>query len=424
VTKSLMEYVTSLAPGEYTECQIAEVMGKSSAWVAHVQSIGHGAELLWSESTIPARSGTPVSALLIRVDSIKAPAIDVTLLDTIVNSTCPSGYVESTADTRWIVLADSDSASLYVMYRKDGEWILWSYHTLDLTSDRFSRLPDAYKGLRSKKIGFAGCGSLGAKIATSLARSGVGGFVLVDDDVFLPENVVRNDLDGASLGMHKAEALAERLHAVSSQVSVSVRRVLLGGQESSGTTATVLDELATCDLLIDATADAQAFNYVAAVARSALRPMIWAEVYAGGVGGFVGRLRPNIEPPPHQARHQYLQWCDERDVPWQRHDSDYESRGSGEPLVADDADVSTIAAHATKMAIDCLINPTNTMYPHAAYVIGLRAEWIFTEPLQVWPLNFVPNGDWQAKECESKPEDVKYILQLLGNSFDEGRGRT
>ncbi len=107
-----------------------------------------------------------------------------------------------------------------------------------------------------------------------------------------PGNLVRHELDVGSLGAHKAEALAARLKALAAGISVSYRRVILGGQEASGNTASVLDELATCDLLIDATADPQAFNFIASVARNALRPMIWAEVYAGGIGGFVGRVRP------------------------------------------------------------------------------------------------------------------------------------
>ena len=62
--------------------------------------------------------------------------------------------------------------------------------------------------------------------------------------------------------------------------------------------------------------------------------MIWAEVYAGGIGGFVGRLRPAIEPPPHTARQQYHAWCRQQGVPWLADDHDYESRGAEGPIVA------------------------------------------------------------------------------------------
>src|SRR6202030_3652086 len=112
-------------------------------------------------------------------------------------------------------------------------------------------------------VGIVGCSSLGSKIAASLARSGIGEFVLVDDDIVKPTNLVRHELDAASLGTHKADGLEARLTSIAAGVKVSARRVALGGQESSGSTASVLDELAACDLVVDATADPQAFNFVA-----------------------------------------------------------------------------------------------------------------------------------------------------------------
>ena len=47
--------------------------------------------------------------------------------------------------------------------------------------------------------------------------------------------------------------------------------------------------------------------------------MIWAEAYAGGVGGFVARLRHGIEPPPHAARRQYFGWCRSQGVTPENH---------------------------------------------------------------------------------------------------------
>ena len=41
---------------------------------------------------------------------------------------------------------------------------------------------------------------MGSKLAASLARSGVRRFVLVEEDVLLPENLVRNDLDWRDVG--------------------------------------------------------------------------------------------------------------------------------------------------------------------------------------------------------------------------------
>jgi molybdopterin/thiamine biosynthesis adenylyltransferase len=329
------------------------------------------------------------------------------------------------ATSRFTVLADHNSASLYYSFLKDGAWSLLPYLTIDLTTEAGRRLPEQYATLRDKKVGIVGCGSLGSKIATSLARSGVGNFVLVDDDILKPGNLVRHDLDVAGLGLHKADALEARLNAVSPHVNVSARNVILGGQESAGTTESVLGELGGCDLLIDATADPQAFNFVAAVARSALRPMIWAEVYAGGIGGFVARLRPDIEPPPSQARQQYLAWCDEHGVPWLGEDRGYESQSASAPIVADDADVTMIAAHVARMTTDYLVQPDASAFPHPAYLIGLRKAWVFAEPLDIRPLDFVAEGQWRMPvDQTAAAEAVDYILGLLGQAKDEDRTGT
>jgi len=292
-----------------------------------------------------------------------------------------------------------------------------------LTDDAEQRLPETYHVLANKKVGIVGCGALGSKIAASLARSGIRAFVLVDDDIFKPGNLVRHDLDVGSLGAHKAEALAARLKAITAGITVSARRVLLGGQESSGGTASVLDELSTCDLLIDATADPQAFNFVASVARNRLRPMVWAEVYAGGIGGFVARLRPGIEPPPHSARRQYLAWCRDRGVPWHGLDQDYGAQGiAAETLIADDSNVAVIAGHATRMAVDVLVHPDDTAFPHPAYVIGLAKQWIFSEPFDTRPIDFAPDGDWAPQMSPERTEEaILFMSSLLESGRDEDR---
>jgi sulfur-carrier protein adenylyltransferase/sulfurtransferase len=272
-----------------------------------------------------------VQGVLIRIASLADFPLspEQATLDQLIASARGADTTPKNTDTdryRFTVVADAHSATMFYSYFKGGRWGVLPYRSVHLTDDAEQRLPETYHVLGNKRVGIVGCGALGAKIAASLARSGICAFVLVDDDIFKPGNLVRHDLDVASLGAHKAEALAARLKAITAGITVSARRVLLGGQESSGSTASVLDELATCDLLIDATADPQAFNFVASVARSRLCPIVWAEVYAGGIGGFTARLRPGIEPmatPPRanlsreepDAGNLHVRVCDPRRIP-------------------------------------------------------------------------------------------------------------
>ncbi len=55
---------------------------------------------------------------------------------------------------------------------------------------------------------------VGSKVAVQLARSGVRSFVLVDGDVLSAGNLVRNELDWRSVGVHKAPALGARIQEV------------------------------------------------------------------------------------------------------------------------------------------------------------------------------------------------------------------
>ena len=116
-----------------------------------------------------------------------------------------------------------------------------------------------------------------------LVRSGARKLELFDDDILSPGNLVRNELDWRGVGAHKVKALRARLLEIAPEAKVTVQIVSLGGQESSEWTATALETLANCDLMIDATADATVFGLAAAAARFKVRPMVWGEVFGGGI---------------------------------------------------------------------------------------------------------------------------------------------
>lgn len=65
--------------------------------------------------------------------------------------------------------------------------------------------------VQSTSIAFFGCGALGSSIAELLARGGVKQLDLFDPDLITFGNLCRHTLDGSSVGLNKAKALAERL---------------------------------------------------------------------------------------------------------------------------------------------------------------------------------------------------------------------
>jgi sulfur-carrier protein adenylyltransferase/sulfurtransferase len=310
-----------------------------------------------------------------------------------------SGDIGNGTEPTFLLLVDATGYRLLRISGSDSERDVFVYRTLDLPAVTEERRPSEHADLQGKRVGIVGCGSVGSKVAVSLARSGVSKFLLVDDDIFFPGNLVRNELDWRAVGLHKTDALQQRMKEIASDCDISIRRVAFGGQEGAETTASVMAQLATCDLILDATADPRVFNLCAAAARAHMKPMLWVEVLAGGIGGIVARARPDIDPPPQAARRQILRWCEAQQVPWPHAtaNSAYSAdRADAPPLIADDADVTVIAGHAARLAIDLLARPGQSIFPQSAYVIGLSAEWIFLAPFDTCPIDLAPEAGWRA----------------------------
>jgi hypothetical protein len=423
MTRGFIGHTAKMAIGDCLDAVVNDIPGMEKTWPAYVASIGNGDAPAWHEDSIPDQRKQGEPGLVLRVAALpEAPdSMDQARLDRLVVTARGQHLLALTEDSprpRFTIFTDGSTARMFWSYYRDEAWIVIAYQTIDLVAEPRGRLPASYDVLGQKRVGIVGCGSLGSKIAASLARAGVRQYVLVDDDILKPGNLVRHDLDARNLGAHKAEALADRLKALVPGARVSIRRIALGGQESSATTASALDELAECDLLVDATADPQAFNFIASVAREALRPLVWAEVYAGGIGGFIARVRPGKEPPPHAARNQYLAWCRDHRVAWHGRDRDYATQADGTTaVVADDAEVAVIAAHATRMVVDALVRPDNSSFPYPAYVIGLSSAWIFEEPFDTRPITFIPEDDWQmAARPERTIEAVQFMMSLIAQN--------
>lgn len=273
------------------------------------------------------------------------------------------------------------------------------------------RLGDAHQELHAKKVGLVGCGSLGSKLATMLSRTGVSKWVLADDDLLLPDNLVRNELDWRDVGAHKVQALARRLEFVNPGVEVSSWKARIGGQTSSASADAILDVLGSCDLIIDATANPDILNVLAAVAAAKRKPVVWAEVFGGGLGGIIGRCRPRLEPELQYMRRAIESWFADQNARPASTQRSYEAGDEAVPLIADDADVSVIASHAARLAID-LLSRQASAFPHSVYAIGLAAGSVFSEPFDTKPID-VGLPTEVSKPILTKEETTAELARLL-----------
>ena len=68
--------------------------------------------------------------------------------------------------------------------------------------------------LKDSTVGIAGLGGLGSNIALLLARSGIGGLVIADDDTVELSNIHRQCYPLESIGMKKTDAVAMEINRV------------------------------------------------------------------------------------------------------------------------------------------------------------------------------------------------------------------
>jgi len=286
--------------------------------------------------------------------------------------------------------------------------------------DEAARLGDEVLSLGEKRVGIVGLGSAGSKIALMLGRSGVRKFVLVDDDVFLPENLVRHALDWRSVGQHKVDGVAFQLELVAPNVEIEVERLQVTGQEATGSVARALGKLGNCDLVVDATACGRTFGLLGSVAAQSKTALVWLEVFEGGIGGLVGRFRPGHDPEPFLTRARVASFLEEQEAPKLKSTGLYAAEGaSGEPLVASDADVTAISSHAARFALDALLGREPSDFPHSVYLVGLKRAWIFEAPFHTQPIDVGEPGEAGEKGGAGgmpSAETVEFIKGVVERS--------
>ncbi|WP_314915549.1 ThiF family adenylyltransferase [Pseudomonas helleri] len=283
------------------------------------------------------------------------------------------------------------------------------YFPVDCTDKGEVRQPERNHVLAKKNVAIVGLGSVGSKVALSLARSGVRCFLLIDDDILKPSNLTRNQLDWSSVGYDKVDSVENAIKLVQPHADVVCRTFRFAGQESSSSNTTLLEQIAACDLVIDATASPKVFSSIAAICTRRKVPVVWGEVFAGGIGALMARSLPGIDAEPLDIRsaiYAYLAGMPE--APFQ-HAQTYDTEVDDEVFVAGDAEVSALAASMSQFIIDALVGGQVLRFPNAAYLIGYQKAWIFEAPFDTHP---VPCP--YAAESSAAPSETQATAAALG----------
>ena len=138
--------------------------------------------------------------------------------------------------------------------------------------------PEQRRKLAQAQAGIAGAGGLGSNVAMMLARSGIGGLMLIDCDIVEASNLNRQHYFPCHIGRPKVDALAEQIRELDAAISVEAMHLRLDA-------ANLPTLLPKADIWVEALDDARTKAMFTALALRAGKPV----VSASGMGGFGGR---------------------------------------------------------------------------------------------------------------------------------------
>lgn len=188
-------------------------------------------------------------------------------------------------------------AWLFLVIHPDGKGEMTrAFH---LRSDeRWLRQPQLHP-LGLKKVAVIGLGALGSPLGDLLTKAGVGHLALVDPEIYTTGNRVRHQLDLSELGRAKVQAMADRLRRVDPWVAVDQYGMRLGASLHGAELEMqqklhddILQDFASCDLLVNTTANTIAGYYCSRLAHEIGVPILHAWVSAGAWGGRILLQRP------------------------------------------------------------------------------------------------------------------------------------
>lgn len=108
----------------------------------------------------------------------------------------------------------------YLSFEYQGE--KYEIEQYSLVQNIFSRNTGILESsiMRDKKVIILGCGSVGSLVALQLAKSGVGNFLLVDNDIVEYHNLCRHQCGISDVGRYKTDALKERILNINASAKV------------------------------------------------------------------------------------------------------------------------------------------------------------------------------------------------------------
>ena len=125
--------------------------------------------------------------------------------------------------------------------------------------------------LERARVHLVGGGAVGSFVADALVRAGLGRLTVQDHDIVRPGNLIRHLVRFQQVGMSKGSAIKDYLDGTTySRCQITASPTVMRTLDQA------LAALASCDLVIDATANSVATNVLSHAARITRKPMLAA----------------------------------------------------------------------------------------------------------------------------------------------------
>lgn len=194
-----------------------------------------------------------------------------------------------------VVLVDADGKGVTGFLYKSTGMDLLPMNVFPYDPERISgRRATQHPSLGSARVGVVGLGSLGGKIAASLARIGIADFVLVDPDVLLWENLSRHEGTITDVGSLKSNVIAKRIRGYAPAANVEEFDVAVGAILSPQRYRELGRALMSCSVIVDASAEPRVARLLAALCQPQGIPTVHVELFARGLGALIVRVLPGV----------------------------------------------------------------------------------------------------------------------------------
>lgn len=260
----------------------------------------------------------------------------------------------------------------------------------------------------NKRIAIIGLGSIGSRVAFDLARAGFDNFYLVDDDVFMPYNVVRSELTFEDVGDFKVDMVSNRIKSrINQNVTIETSTLAMTGQESSTSTNRFITKCLESSLIIDCTADDRLLMLLSEPTKKENVPVISGTVIPGGLGNII-LAKKAVDDDLESILASYYQWKADKNIFAERI-NDYSASISEQTYIATMSDCSILSGLIGKMAISILEGKADDLSNINIFSTSNYCD--LQEPYRVFKIN--------ANELEKVEEEYNRDLVNAGKIIYE-----